>query len=323
MPTIAISALITTGEAVLFLAPVDASGDGAGFALPRCVLGDDDDSIEEALAAHLRESLSIAVVEQEFIETVYEREAGSDEIRLNNVQLVTVWEGEPVARGAAFVPTWVPVSFVAELDLPAGLREVALPALGLASPQPEEAAAEAQAPAAIIVTGPAGAGKTTIARLLAERRARAALVSLDALMDLVVTGAPLPHWHGGDEAAARAHIRLVLANAAALAQNFGRAGFDCVIEGVLETPEELDALLAGLGGADAYFVSLTPEAAELTRRDQTRPPEERMGARSLELHAIFRFNGELRGLRIDSSLLDPEETVDLILDHLEEARLYH
>ncbi|MHB8577508.1 MAG: hypothetical protein ACYDCQ_19525, partial [Dehalococcoidia bacterium] len=95
MPEILISAVMTDGTAVLFEV-TDSATDGPAprLALPRYLLGADDESIEDALAAGLRRDLGIEIVTQEFVDTVYERTAGSTVVRLNNLQLVTAWDGE-------------------------------------------------------------------------------------------------------------------------------------------------------------------------------------------------------------------------------------
>ena len=138
---------------------------------------------------------------------------------------------------------------------------------------------------------------------------------------MAVSGAPLPSWRGGDEAETRRFIRLTLRNAAALARTFTAAGYDTVIEGVIESTAELDALLDALGPIETYFVALVPQLDELLRRDQARSAEQQMGDRSAELHAIFQFNGEWRGMRVDSTGLSAAQTAELILESLDDARV--
>jgi len=150
---------------------------------------------------------------------------------------------------------------------------------------------------------------------------RSALVELDELAHMVVRGRPVPHWEGGDEAASFQHYLLAIRNAGLLGRNFAEAGFHTVIAGVLEGPGELDALLDHLVGLEVYFVRLLPALAEVLRRDEARAPDERMGDRSRQLYEIFSANGEFRGLRLDSTELNPDETARLILDLLDEARV--
>ncbi len=319
MPQIEITAAISDGASLLFLQP-EGAAPGAGLALPRCPLREAVE-IEEALAEFLQETLGISVVEQSFIDTLYEPEPDGA-IVLNNVQLVTGWEGAPVVSPGGPVPVWVPLPAVAALNLPSDLRAALLGALGIAASQNPGQPVEGPAGRVIVITGAAGAGKSTVGRLIAERSDRSALIALDYLgWDIFARGGVPPDWDGPEPGRARRQILLGLRNAAALARNITAAGFDCVIEGVLESTEELDALLEALGSVEAYFVTLVPQLDELLKRDQERALDQQMGERSAELHTILQFNGELRGMRVDSTALSVEETATLILESLDDARV--
>lgn len=319
MPQIEITALISDGAAVLFLQPPGAA-DGVGLALPRCTLGEAIE-IEEALADYLNEVLGIEVTEQSFVDTLYEREPDGA-VRLNNLQHVTEWLGAPAARAAGHIPVWVPASALPDLELPEDLRAALLATFGVATPAPPERLPSMPAGRVIVITGAAGAGKSTVGRLIAERSERSALIALDYLeWDIFVRGGVPPDWDDPDPDRARRQIMLGMRNAAALARNVTAAGFDCVIEGVLESTDELDALLAALGPVEAYFITLVPQLDVLLQRDRGRPHDQQMGERSAELRAILQFNGEWRGIHVDSTGLRAEETADLILESLDDARV--
>src|SRR5579859_513633 len=319
MPEIEITAAISDGASLLFLQKEGAEA-GVGLALPRVPLREAIE-IEEALAEFLAETLGITVSEQSFIDTFYERAADGG-VRLNNLQLVTRWEGAPHRSPGSGVPVWVPLPSITELALPADLSEALHAALGIASGPRADEPPEGRAGKVIVITGAAGAGKSTVGRLVAEQSERSALVALDYLgWDIFVRGGVPPDWDGSDPGAARRQILLGLRNAAALARNLTAEGVDCGIEGVWESPEELDALLEALGPIETYFVTLAPRLDELLRRDQARPEDQRMGERSAELDAIMRLNGELRGMKLDSTGLTPEQTAALIVAELEDARV--
>jgi len=147
---------------------------------------------------------------------------------------------------------------------------------------------------------------------MASSLAKAALIRIDDLLDMAISGSPVPRWEGGDAEASCTFELLALRNAAALARNFAAAGYDAVIEGVLEQPHELDSLLDESGTREAYFISLLPARDALEPRDQDRPPGRQMGERSLELHEIFGFNGTtewaLASIDKDKAVWLPRET---------------
>lgn len=84
----------------------------------------------------------------------------------------------------------------------------------------------------LVLTGPPAVGKSTAARSLALARPRCAVVEVDDLRQLVLTGAAAP-WEG--EAGARQRL-LGARNACALAVNFLADDIDVVITDVL-TPD--------------------------------------------------------------------------------------
>jgi len=81
----------------------------------------------------------------------------------------------------------------------------------------------------LVLTGPPAVGKSTAARSLASARPRCAVVEVDDLRQLVVTGAAAP-WEG--EAGARQRL-LGVRNACALAANFLADDIDVVITDIL------------------------------------------------------------------------------------------
>ncbi len=326
MPTITVSALITDGARLLL---ARRPGE-AHWALPSGLLLPSDETVEEALARELHERLGLAVGEPLFLDTLYERRA--DEVVVHNVFAVTAPGIEQaVARGGGGLEyVWAPLAEIERLPLVPWLAP-ALPALLRGEPAPEPDLTGApfggvppvepgvEPGMVMIVTGPAGAGKTTVARELCRRFERAAHIAVDALRHMVVSGyaSPLPDRADAEEA--RRQGELARRNAAALARNFACAGFHAVIDDVLERREELDEYLAALAGCTVAFVTLLPTVEALCARDAGRPPERRMGARAPALHHIIATNGETRGLRLDTTAWTPDETVNVILARLPEA----
>lgn len=325
MPEITVAALVTGPDGVLV---VRGRGE-ADWRLPGGLLLATDETVEAALARELSAQLGLAVEDEPpFLETFYERR-GHGETVVHNVFDLRYVDREQVVVAFHLESTWVAIDELEALAVSNWLRralasiffdeteELSLDAL-------QQAVDVALTPApVIIVTGPAGAGKSSVARELCRRFPRSAHVEVDLLREMIRSGyvSPAP-GEGGMLGEAAFQIELAQRNAAALALNFTRDQFATVIDDVLETADDLDRYIAALGpSADIRFVTLLPDAETLARRDAGRQPGERMGARSEELRHIFAANGESRGLLLDTSALGIEEAADIILEQLEEARV--
>jgi dephospho-CoA kinase len=81
----------------------------------------------------------------------------------------------------------------------------------------------------LLLTGPPAVGKSTVARALAERQPAAAVVEVDDLRQLVVTGAARA-WEAGEGAR---QTRLAALHACHLMSSFAEAGFAVVATDVV------------------------------------------------------------------------------------------
>ena len=104
----------------------------------------------------------------------------------------------------------------------------------------------------IVVTGPPGAGKSTVAGILVGRFELSALVAGDAFFAMVDRGYIDP-W---TEAAHRQN-EVVIAAAAAAAGRLAEGGYTVVFDGVIG-PWFLDAFLAATGLGEVHYVMLLP-----------------------------------------------------------------
>lgn len=104
----------------------------------------------------------------------------------------------------------------------------------------------------IVVTGPPGAGKSTVAEILTERFEPSALVAGDAFFAMIERGYIDP-W----TKAAHHQNEVVIAAAAAAAGRMTKGGYTVVFDGVIG-PWFLDAFLAATGLDEIDYVMLLP-----------------------------------------------------------------
>ena len=115
----------------------------------------------------------------------------------------------------------------------------------------------------LILTGGPAVGKSVTARALAEVRPRCAVIEVDDVRQLVVSGAAAP-WEGKE---GREQQRLGVTNACGLARNFLAMGIEVVVADVL-TPETSDLYRRELPGC--LIVHMTVGLSEAMRRAASR-----------------------------------------------------
>ncbi len=157
----------------------------------------------------------------------------------------------------------------------------------------------------LVLTGAPAVGKTTVGRLVAAARPRCAMVDLDDVRHLIVSGHAAP-WDGPE---GRAQQDLGVRNGCTLAANFATHEVDAVLVDVLDdaTTSRYRELLS-----DPLIVQLTVTYEEALRRAHTRTVH-LTWAEFGQLHEQQnRFAGA--DCRIDTTHLSAEETTARLLE---------
>jgi predicted kinase len=174
--------------------------------------------------------------------------------------------------------------------------------------------------ALFVISGVSASGKSTVARLLAERFERGVCVPGDAIREMVVSGRVEVRPDAGEEPLRQLVLRY--AGALSVAGVYLNGGFDVVVEDVIVGPI-LREFLSLVPVPEFHLVFLDPDTATLERREQERskiaygPDRWSVGG----LQAVLREETDRIGLWLDTSGLNAEQTVDAILSDLDASRV--
>lgn len=135
-----------------------------------------------------------------------------------------------------------------------------------------------------IITGPCGAGKSTIAKGLANDIKNSVYIDVDEVRDMIKNGYASPVKYTKES---KKQLNLGKKNTIDLAINFLNAGFNVFIDDVLETKAETNNYLKKLKNYQVHIFLLLPKKRVLSNRDVRRRKNKVMGKRALELHDIF------------------------------------
>lgn len=153
----------------------------------------------------------------------------------------------------------------------------------------------------LILTGPAGAGKNTVAKVLAKKKERCALVDVDAVRHMVVQPHKAP-WDGED---GKMQQKLGIKNACMLSKNFLIENFDVIILDVVSTwslnfyKESLD---------EFKVVLLLPTLEEVKKRNNKRE----FTLEEIRVEQLYKEQEEFTGYdeKIDNTDISPEEVAE-------------
>lgn len=164
-------------------------------------------------------------------------------------------------------------------------------------------------PLVCLITGPAGAGKSTAALLLTKTMKKSVIIETDHLRHMIKSGFIKPSLPEG-------HEQLVLGrkNATILAKNFAEEGYNVIIADCVAGRKYLDIYHHSLKKYRFIIILLLPNKRVLWKRDSGRSIKARIGKRTLLLHDRFveKMAKEKRWHVIDNSNMSVRQTVKKI-----------
>ncbi len=152
----------------------------------------------------------------------------------------------------------------------------------------------------LLITGPAGAGKNTVARILADSIERCAVVDVDTIRQMLVKPHKAP-WEGDE---GRKQQMLGVLNAILLAKNFYKNDYTVLILDVL-SPDTLATYKEELAQNNLKVVMLLPTFQEIQKRNNTR----KKYLKDEEIKMLYDTQQNLVGYdeKIDNTDLSAEE----------------
>lgn len=172
-------------------------------------------------------------------------------------------------------------------------------------------------PLTVVVTGVMAVGKSTVADLLAHRFDRAVHLRGDLFRKMIVAGRDPIVPPLGPEAIRQLELRRRLA--ALAAAEYRREHFTVVLQDIYvgsDLADMLDRL-----AAPVHLIVLTARPEVIAERERQRGKTGYGDWRVVDLCAAFEEETPRVGLWIDTSDLSPGETAELVLAHLDEARI--
>lgn len=159
-------------------------------------------------------------------------------------------------------------------------------------------------PKLYVITGPAGVGKSTISKKLAEISSKSALIEGDDIYHQVITSYA-PAWKQGN------HLKIFWEICINIIKIYLNNNYD-VIFNYIVTPENLELIKNEFNMFDIKFVVLLVDESTLLLRDNQRDKNYQMGDRSIVLLNNFRNRNYCQNNILDTSDLSIDETVKLI-----------
>lgn len=158
----------------------------------------------------------------------------------------------------------------------------------------------------IILTGPPGAGKNTIAQIIAKRRNQCAVIDVDLVRWMILQPHKAP-WEGNE---GKKQQMLGARNACLLAHNFFKEAYEVIILDVLTT-DTVKLYKKQLQKNKVKIILLFPTYEEIIRRNIFRPPR----LKENEVKMLYDQQKEFTEYDeiVDNTNLSPEETAQKVI----------
>ena len=156
-----------------------------------------------------------------------------------------------------------------------------------------------------LITGPAGVGKTTVSKALAQNLPKSVLIEGDDIYHMVKGGYVSP-WMEGN------HLKLFWENSISLIKNSLENGYDVVFNYIIKK-EDYEILKEKFKDYKIIFKVLLVSEEELLKRDCLRDEDCRMNERCLVLLNSFRKQNFSDKYIIDTTNLDINETLNIVM----------
>ena len=155
-----------------------------------------------------------------------------------------------------------------------------------------------------IITGPAGAGKSTISRKIAESKSKSVLIEGDDIYHQVV-GGYVQAWKQGN------HLDIFWKICIDMIDIYLSNGYTVVFNYIVN-PENIKALQDKFKEYKIKFIILITDEGTLLSRDKERPKDCQMGERCLTLLNNFKNKNFNKNNFLDTSNLSVNETLEEI-----------
>lgn len=155
-----------------------------------------------------------------------------------------------------------------------------------------------------VITGPAGVGKSTVSKMLAERSSKSVFIDGDEIYHHVV-GGYAPAWKEGN------HLDVFWKVCIDMMRIYLEAGYDVVFNYIIN-PTNIELIKESLSSFTIKYTVLMVDEDILLARDSLRAEDCQMKERCIVLLNSFKNKGFNEKNILDTSKLSAEETVQII-----------